>query len=367
MNLFHSTRTTSCLGAIQLLAFAIVAFAILALAPIALASEVSSDSSVKAMYLDLSIPDSPAFAVAGMSPSDVIHPGTLREFGVALLSGIGSDGKFRQGVAVDVAPYLAWAGRNLTLETYRSPRAWVRRVAARTQLSIGSEVEQEASLSGRTIVGVGVRSVLLDRGDPRLDAELSDEFRRILEFREAPEGPPSDVGVPREILNLSDSLDEARGRATARLWNRAKIELGAAWRLEAADGRTKSLQGNGGSVWANGAVGLSHWGQVIIHGKFDSTARRDSTGDNWVGAVIPRVGTDSWTIMAETSLTHQRTRMPKKRDSWGRIVLGSEVRLADGTWLVVALGSEIGRGAGASGFVTSAKLKWALSAKRGLR
>jgi len=69
---------------------------------------------------DFLVPTSPAFAVLGVTPEQVIRPDTPKAFGTALLNGVDPNGNLQSGIAIDFSPYYLFAGRYLTLQKYRS-------------------------------------------------------------------------------------------------------------------------------------------------------------------------------------------------------------------------------------------------------
>ena len=73
------------------------------------------DSKLPLANLDLSVPQSPAFAILGITPDNIIRPGSPRDLALSLLNGVGKNGAFQSGIAIDTAPYLLFAGRLKTL------------------------------------------------------------------------------------------------------------------------------------------------------------------------------------------------------------------------------------------------------------
>src|SRR5262249_47786630 len=77
---------------------------------------------LSAANVDLAVPESPAFAVLGITPQSVTRPTSPRSFATSLLNGLDEKGNFQAGLAIDVAPYLLLAGPALTLEDYQRNR-----------------------------------------------------------------------------------------------------------------------------------------------------------------------------------------------------------------------------------------------------
>lgn len=124
--------------------------------------------------VDISVPDSPAVTVLGVTPNQVIHPTTTSDFAVGLINAVKS-GKVEQGFAVDTSPYMLFSGDDLTLQEYRESRA--ERLAARTQFSVATVRDNATDHEDAVNVAVSLRTTLWDRGDPRLgDAEDQDSI-----------------------------------------------------------------------------------------------------------------------------------------------------------------------------------------------
>src|SRR5258705_13872035 len=107
---------------------------------------------VRAVMVDLSVPDSPAFTVLGLTPEEVARPTTARKLATSLLNGVDRNGVLQTGVAIDTLPYLALAGQLLTLDDYRKPSNYALRFLARGQASVApakaSEVTDKARRFG---------------------------------------------------------------------------------------------------------------------------------------------------------------------------------------------------------------------------
>src|SRR5687767_2554987 len=117
---------------------------------------------------DFSVPEAPAFTVLGVSPQDVSRPGTPAAFTTSLLRAVGENGKLQNGIAIDVAPYLALAGATFTLGEYQKNAG--QRFAARTKLSFGTTQAEDEAKTQR--LALGLHFTLFDYGDPRGDPKL---------------------------------------------------------------------------------------------------------------------------------------------------------------------------------------------------
>ena len=91
---------------------------------------------VKLVTLDLAVPDSPAFAILGLSPEKIARPGVPRELATTLLNGVDRRGNLQSGIAMDFAPLFLFAGNGLTYQEYQERH---RHQAAGTDSGLGRD------------------------------------------------------------------------------------------------------------------------------------------------------------------------------------------------------------------------------------
>ncbi len=150
------------------------------------------ENSLDALAGNLSIPDSPAFAVLGVTPETVIRPKTPRELAFGLLNGSAGSGSLAAGVAVDTTPVLLWT--DVTAEDYNDDV--VLRNLTRTEFSAATSTIGGGDDSG-VAAALSFRWVPWDRGDPyrgtfertddgSLDTDEDGDLK--LELRKAPDG-----------------------------------------------------------------------------------------------------------------------------------------------------------------------------------
>ncbi len=136
-----------------------------------LITEYLSDTKFKDIKDDLLVPSSPAFAILGVSPDNIIRPSNPKEFGAALLNGVDPSGTLQTGLALELSPNILFGGRSVSLHEYRT-QTW-RRIMARTQISVATT--RAGSDGDKTVrTALGFRTVLLDRGDVRWNAQFKD-------------------------------------------------------------------------------------------------------------------------------------------------------------------------------------------------
>jgi hypothetical protein len=181
-----------------------------------------------ALLLDLSVPDSPAFAALGITPDKVTHPASPRELATALQSGIDDSGNLQTGVAIDTVPYLLLFGDALTLGEYRKNTfdqfSW-RRLLARTQFSLGTTKGTDQD-DKSVRLALGFRVTPWDEGDTRLDEKLTTCIEKIQSFALADMGTITIADERRIAKNLGiDNPEDIFQEISKRLKeDRVKLE-----------------------------------------------------------------------------------------------------------------------------------------------
>ena len=250
---------------------------------------------VREATIDLSVPQSPAFTVLGVTPENVIHPATPREFAASLLNGVDPNGNFQTGLALETAPYLLVFGDSITIREYQENR--LTQIAARTQFSLAttkgtSDDDKSARLA------LGLRLTPYDLGDPRNDEQLlkcftEGELKQVhdranqlsIEMAEfAATEDPTELEFEREVddrlLSLEGEAREAaakcRQETRSRNWNATSWSLGVAPTWTSRDGGTDDLEWSGAALWTSLAYGfedvpgLEDTSQVTMHARYRS-------------------------------------------------------------------------------------------------
>jgi len=227
-------------------------------------------TNIKSTDLDFSIPESPAFAVLGLSPQEVIRPGSPRSFATELLNGIDRNGNFQSGVAIDTAPYLLFLGNSLSIGKYRekSFSGYISRLLTRTQFSFGTakgSSEDDKSVK----LATGFRITPFDLGDPRMDSELTKCFAEAsLNTREAiiieqklilETNEEKRDELEREIEKLlKPKADMCRRMSRKRLWNSSAWSIGIAPSWISTTGNADDLEWNGYGLWTTVGYGFEN-------------------------------------------------------------------------------------------------------------
>jgi len=351
--------------------------------------------------VDMSVPESPAFTVLGVTPETVIRPTSPRAFATSLLNGVDQNGNFQSGLAMDFVPYLLVAGDDLTLRKYQTKQ--VVRLLSRTQFSFATT--KGATTEDKSMrLALGLHLTLWDRGDPRTDETLMSclsAFRlppppTMLEC-ELPDNPtPDDQAAFRRCQESAEATRQERGRqvqearefndsvstrcrdeSRQRNWNASSWIIGAAPSWISTDGQTKNMRWNGGGFWTSvaygfeGVPGLESRSQLILHGRYRN--REVVPDPNTAGAFLSqdsyffgaRFRTGSPTFNGSFEYTFLRSRFAGLRfDNASRFSLLFERRIAGDTWFNLSLGGESGRQDGRNNGFVLTSFKWAFSDRR---
>src|ERR1051326_6742315 len=128
-------KTTICLSAILLG----ISFATCTMAQDTVPAPPVADPKTqpaKDQPIDLSVPESPAFTVLGVTPQTVTRPASPRALATSLLNGVDPQGNFQTGLALDTVPYLLFMGNSITVNDYRNSTGT--RFLSNTQVSFAT-------------------------------------------------------------------------------------------------------------------------------------------------------------------------------------------------------------------------------------
>ncbi len=345
-------------------------------------------ASAELPNIDLSIPESPAFTVLGLTPQTVTRPTSPRDFATSLLNGVDDKGNFQTGIAFDAVPYMIFAGPRLTLMDYNKGGAsgYLTRLLARTQVSFattkGASDDDKANR-----LALGLHMTLFDKGDPRVhrpsrgDDDVLQCFANHLGFGGVIIPPGT---TDEELARITESLvasnnteaNKCRERGRKANWNRSSWIVAFAPSWISSTGETKDYKGNGGGAWTSlaygfeGMPGLDRHAQLIFHGRFRSNeqvADPDAEGeffsqDSRAFGARFRVGTENTNGSLEGIYVRSR-REDKPFDSSFRMSLGLERRVNENIWFNLAFGGESGKRDTKNNTFLITSLKWGLSRK----
>lgn len=337
--------------------------------------------NIKNTILDLSVPDSPAFTVLGLTPSEVTHPASPRLFASSLLSGVDQNGNFQTGVAIDTAPYMLFYGNGVTLPQYRQSR--LIRFLTRTQFSFATaKGTSDSDKSARFSAGLSL--TIFDKGDARLDSKFTDSLAATAAsvMNDAPPlSPTADATTKAERKKDLEDQVEAKTQNTREvkrkaLWNRSSWVIAGAPSWISQDGTNSHISPDGAAVWSSlaygfeGVPGLKDKAQVIIHARFHSSETVPdplNSGQFFkqqsevFGAKI-RYGTENTIGSFETVYIHTAP-IARTTEKFFRLTVAAERRITDDVWLHFGIGGESGQKNGEDKLFILGTFKWGAGPK----
>lgn len=346
-----------------------------------LSSAVSAQGPIGGFSANLPVPASPAFAALDLSPDTVARPATPNELASSLLNGVDRSGVLQQGVALDVAPFMTWAGHRVTRDAYiRSP---VLRFLSRAQVSLATA--KAASDDERAMrVALGTTFTLFDIGDPRADAALARciaAANRAALAAAPPVPPPPDDLTPeaaeafdRQIARIEaareqDFRNPCRESARAWLWNRSAAVVGIAPTWISPTGSIKALGLDGLSAWASVAYGFEQLPKLrsttqlagfVAHRGRGNDAASARAAETSVGARL-RVGGGATALALE--IVRARASRDGAVDVGWSMTFAGERKLTDDLWLTLSVGGRSRPGESGSQTFVLNSLSWRYAEK----
>jgi hypothetical protein len=312
--------------------------------------------------VDLSVPESPAFAVLGLTPNTVLRPGSPRAFASSLLNGLDQNGNFQSGIAIDTTPFMLFNGENITIRDYNEQ--YLTRLLSRTQFSFAT-AKGGSSDDTSTRLALGLNLTLWDKGDPRVfhpergDDDVLQCFANSLQLP-----PPIPPGTSQAIIDQINAANKAandkvadacRDRARKANWNRSSWVIAYAPSWISKTGQTTGYKWNGGAVWTSLAYGfegvssLERIAQLIIHARHRTREQAPDPANQgkfltqnstFFGARF-RAGSPKFALNFEDSFIRTHL-IGGKTDNINRFGIGAEARISDNLYFVISSGSNIG-------------------------
>ncbi len=343
--------------------------------------------SITQREVDLAVPESPAFTVLGVTPENVTHPTTAREFATSLLNGVDQRGNFQTGIALDFVPFLTFFGDQTSLSSYRKNR--MERFLARTQVSFASTkgVTDDDKASR---LALGFRLTLWDKGDPRLDRDLDTCYASALNDSRLTSAAlrtfPGETDAQKALRQLKrkDVLAEVvrscNDDARKRNWNASGWIVGIAPSWISESGQTKDFHWNGGGFWTSLAYGFDNVSalkgnsQLILHARYRNNEIVSDEQDQgqffsqdsmfFGGRLRMAPGSKASSIFSLEGNYIRSRRNKGVFDSSYRYSLGLEKKVADNIWFSLALGGQGGRSDGTNQPFVLSSFKWGFSQKK---
>ena len=310
--------------------------------------------------IDLSLPESPAATVLGVTPNAIVRPGTPREFASSLLNGLDKNGNFQTGLAIDTAPFMLFNGQNITLQDYND--YYLTRLLSRTQFSMAA-TKGAAKDDTATRLALGLNITIWDKGDARVyhpnRGPQGDVLTCLKANIQPPDAPSSAIPSPAEIAAINAKAiaannkiaDECRDKVRKANWNRTSWVFAYAPSWITKNGQTSNFKWNGGALWTSFAYGfdgvpsLNRIAQLIFHGRYRTkeqvadptrTGQFVSQDSTFFGGRF-RAGNPDFAFNFEGA--YVRNRIPGRATfSSGRYAFGGEMKIADNLYIVVTGG-----------------------------
>lgn len=321
----------------------------------------------------LGVPASPAFTALGVTPEKIIRPGNARDLALAILQGVDENGNFQNGLAIDSAWYLPLLGTKETKRDYiENPEGFnSTRFLSRMNISIGAS-KGSSDNDKSTRVSVGIRQVIFDYGDPRLDTELTQCIDQAHTLVFENQLPPDVVNDPIKLAVANAEREKkaeaiikpCREASVKKNFGKPAMDIGVSPVWISDDGQTKNLEWQGISTWVSIQATLSNVlfiGNVQYKSK-DTQKQGDGSlleGQSISAGLKARYGSPSFGVLAQGVYTYFDPSVGKKEDQFLYSV-GGEIKLAEKLWVEASVGGTSGKENKDSGFV-SGQFKWSFS------
>ena len=329
------------------------------------------ETQAKDLVFDFSVPESPGFVVVGMTPENVTHPRTLRDFVVSLKNGIDQSGNLKTGLALDFTPLQLLSNQNESIADYLDIDAIQKEMKAnqaraeRSHLFDSSDhILRNTTLSLATTqgtgdpdksvnLGLGLHIPLIDKSDGRERAE--DCFRGFF-------AAPIKDGGPTPELKDAQAANAATEKCFKETrWNDTVWTTSLGYAFSSDTGSFSELSPGARGIWTSFGYGfergppiLRDHAQLILHAKYLYKERvKDPSDDKLfidqdsrVLALAFKVGSPTFNASLQASFMRLKDRTHDKRDDVQRLSVGLEKRVAKDVWLVATIGGEGGRTGG---------------------
>lgn len=339
----------------------------------------------------LHTPDSPAFVVLGVSPTDIQRPTSVKDFALGVANSFrrGSDVVIPENFAVEVAPYWLFPHHGLTMDD--ADRGSIGTFYRRLTLSIataspGSEEPNDqasetptASEDGQPTprsLGAGIRTTLFHSGPTESEAKCKDTIRQEAQRVSHVIGDT----IARELAAGELLHDEAA------IEKRRQELADDLLKAPFADCIAKYVRTRGFAMDLAFAIGAKfpderfEDGDVAVWRGWVSTAY---AGDALSAVLLARLGRDDLdTNSSETQFDFgARAILAAGRfgiggEAIGRYIAKSDVdpryrlaaiadaRIVDNTWLTFSMGRDYGRQDSEGEVLAQLGLKWELGERR---
>jgi hypothetical protein len=308
------------------------------------------------------VPDAPAFTFLAVTPTKIERPGNLRDLGVAILNGVGEDGSPRQGLAIDASVWNLIPGYDVPLSSYQSnPFSYI---IGNLQASLGTALS--AGDSADLHAAFGLKTVLVDRGDPLLsDSVIEEVAAGLRRCRDALSQP----GMGEAAEACVDSVAERHIlNFTSRRWNATQLAVAAAFGSRFRNGEIDRGEYAGMDGWLVGALPVGTKFQLLGQATYKHRTEFDTVpAYSAFNAGLRLIGGSStFNVFGELA---REWRSP---DGGGSLIVDKEVggwsagiefRVAANTWISTGIGTQFESLDQPNRTFVIANVKWGLSSQ----
>jgi hypothetical protein len=327
----------------------IIILVVLLAAGRAWADEIATEAEKVADFDKLRTPDSPAFVILGVSPTEIQRPTTPKALAVALsgfVTGQDPSISIPESFALEVAPYWLFSHPDLDLQTYRDDH--LMRPIRTFSISVGTsqtartdEMEVDHTDSD---LALGVRTTLFQTGDQdactkkatdiAMGAVLSAE-----ELKEVTNAGPNGAAKHKEIIERNLKRLKADSNCVALITSSRgfSIDLAGAIDIRAIDSKLtrEATSFAGYSVWTNASYDRPSFSGVAM----GRLAGHDDGMDlqHVLDAGLRGIFKHTDYALSAEGLVRRRFTDDDDKTTY-KVDVTIEYQLADSTWLSLTFG-----------------------------
>lgn len=318
------------------------------------------NKAITAFNFDRPLSAAPAFVALGVTPENVSHPATPREFATSLLNGVDRKGTLQTGFALEAAPYQVFFGPHTSLSEYRD-NLFTRLLynfnvsLATTKASSNDDKAQRLAL--------GMELTLFDKGDPRRNPAVENLFKRVTTPSPLPDYDPdmSEAEYNALLKAQSEKFDpnkayiEGLEKIRAASWGKTAWNVAWAPTWVSLSGNADDLKYEGLTAWTTFSYGFEGVGalegraQLIAHLRYregeevvdPKNAGIKAKQNTLFAAARLRWGRPDLSFSAEGAYIRIWDGLQSDDRSY-RIGAVLEKKVASNLWFVLSLGEDFG-------------------------
>jgi len=317
--------------------------------------------------VNFAIPNSPAFNILNVYPSNILRPSNTKEISV-IASGFRNSGNLiiPNSFALEIAPWLLLSSRK-SLSDYQKS-AW-KRLLYNTSVSIASQRNDlEAASTTASDLAAGLRvSIAGKGGDIKKETEFLAQYvfapkEKLMAKRDSllkvfikekninKPFEDSDTVIKKEFEQflkekyyqanedkVNADIRQAIGRYKIENWNHSSTDIAIAWRGFSEDSLLENTKSHNVYLWFTQAIRLQKWGQLLIGLNYQLQSLQSDT--SFSNIIIPArlyAGTNRIKGFLELQYEYDGN----LEESAYLANFGSELNILDGLWAVINAGAE---------------------------